>query len=626
MKMKDFLYKAIVVTCVSTAISAAASCTIPASHPENKGCFLSFTLPSPDLEICPSMEGAIYEYADRGEIWITTPELAGMNLTNLIAQFSTASVDAQVTVNGVVQESGVTANDFSGVPLVYEVVEGDTSRQYAVRIDIPVSQRPFPQTVAYKGAHLTSPNINMQIIADYYRDFKKRYILPVKDARQPQKTLSWWDEMYYWEEESWLRENRHMVTVSESHGYGMLLVALMAGSGEYADKNAKADFNAMYRYYDANRSIYGPTLMAWCQNGEYFNSFGEKLEDHLLKLDPLLDFGLKYYGEHENERLAEETRPAYLKNITPHRAAGMDPDSAIDGDFDIAYSLLLADAQWGSNGEINYRARAIAMIRDILQYETRILDEENRVTILLNGDWVMHNSEDKYKISTRLSDFILEEIVEFAEADPVNAGRWQAVYDTCHDIVMDQFENHPGSKVTGLMPDFSTAQFDSNNQLTHFAPADPFYLESEHDGDFYYNACRCPWRLSMSYLVYGDTAWQEYLQHLNNWIYQKTAGDLDKLYAGYYLNGTRIESYTDLCFTAPFGVSAMAGGFTEAQTWLDIHVIHLNSQMMQGDTQGETGNVYFGNVMKMVAYLVNARAWWVPSGGNLSHFNFRGRE
>ena len=37
-------------------------------------------------------------------------------------------------------------------------------------------------------------------------------------------------------------------------------------------------------------------------------------------------------------------------------------DSAFDGDADIAYGLLLAHAQWGSDGSVNYAADASTVI------------------------------------------------------------------------------------------------------------------------------------------------------------------------------------------------------------------------------------------------------------------------
>ena len=51
---------------------------------------------------------------------------------------------------------------------------------------------------------------------------------------------------------------------------------------------------------------------------------------------------------------------AQTKNFTD-----IDGTSATDGDMDIAYSLLLANEQWGSNGKINYLKEAQLMIAAI---------------------------------------------------------------------------------------------------------------------------------------------------------------------------------------------------------------------------------------------------------------------
>lgn len=41
--------------------------------------------------------------------------------------------------------------------------------------------------------------------------------------------------------------------------------------------------------------------------------------------------------------------------------------SATDEDMDIAYALLLADKQWGSDGEINYFAQAKTVINALME-------------------------------------------------------------------------------------------------------------------------------------------------------------------------------------------------------------------------------------------------------------------
>ncbi len=37
-----------------------------------------------------------------------------------------------------------------------------------------------------------------------------------------------------------------------------------------------------------------------------------------------------------------------------------------------------------------------------------------------------------------------------------------------------------------------------------FIPAPANFLESENDGNYYYNSCRMPWRISMDYLINGN--------------------------------------------------------------------------------------------------------------------------
>src|SRR6185295_455732 len=71
--------------------------------------------------------------------------------------------------------------------------------------------------------------------------------------------------------------------------------------------------------------------------------------------------------------------------------------NATDGDLDIAYSLLLADKQWGSTGTIHYLAEATNVIAACL------LTDINRT------QWsVMRGDTGQSDQSTRTSDFLLE--------------------------------------------------------------------------------------------------------------------------------------------------------------------------------------------------------------------------
>ena len=98
------------------------------------------------------------------------------------------------------------------------------------------------------------------------------------------------------------------ITVSEAHGYGMLLTVMMA---DYDDEAQKI-FDGMVRYFQDHPAASDPGLMAWNQI----------------------------------EGCGDSTDP-FRGDV-----------SATDGDLDIAYALLLADQKWGSEGTIDYRSEA----------------------------------------------------------------------------------------------------------------------------------------------------------------------------------------------------------------------------------------------------------------------------
>jgi endo-1,4-beta-D-glucanase Y len=337
------------------------------------------------------------------------------------------------------------------------------------------------------------------------------------------------------------------VTCSEAHGYGMLISVFMAGY----DPRAKADFNALYRFYKAHPSGIEPSLMAWQQ--------------------------VKVGGKIVN---------------APDGA-----DSATDGDLDIAYALLLADKQWGSGGSINYKQAAIASMRGTMR---KVVNQPE--WILKLGDWASNGSA-KYGKATRTSDFMLNHLRVFAAADPAYAGKWNAVFRKTCSIVNHQYTDG-GSSDTGLMPDFMRKA--ANGE---YVPAAANFLESRHDGDYYYNACRTPWRLAMDYLLTGDTSIKDQLMTLNEWIEAKAKAKPGNIRAGYYVkngpNGQSFVNYGELCFECPFAVSAMMS--PEFQPWLNA----LWSSMTQNHPIASED--YYGNTLKMLVMITVSGNWWTPA-------------
>ena len=339
--------------------------------------------------------------------------------------------------------------------------------------------------------------------------------------------------------QKWIKYQSDNTTVSEAMGYGMVIAAYMGD---------KTDFDAMYYY----------TLAHPTENSQYLLAWKQKLQS-----GKMVD----------------------IEGV----------DAATDGDLDVAYALLLADAQWGSSGTINYKARALNVLHAILQYE--VIESE---WILKLGDW---QGNTDYR--TRPSDFMVEHLLVFAEVDTANATKWTNVYDKINTIVNYQY-NTGGSINTGLMGDFYI------KSGSNYVPVSGETLEGPHDGDFGYNSCRTPWRLAMAYITKGDTALLAQQQKQASWISGSDAanGLPTSIKSGYYVkngpNGSAYASSDDLCFTAPFAVNAMLGG-SAGQTWLN----NLWASITGGD-YASTVN-YFNDAIRLQCLIVVSGNWWLPT-------------
>ncbi len=105
---------------------------------------------------------------------------------------------------------------------------------------------------------------------------------------------------------------------------------------------------------------------------------------------------------------------------------------------------------------------------------------------------------------------------------------------------------------TGLLPDFIV----KDKTTGKFVPASENYLESENDGNYYYNSCRTPWRMGMDYLYGKNDNALSFAKTINSFIIRSANSNPENIKAGYKPDGTAVEDYNDLCFTAPFLISA----------------------------------------------------------------------
>jgi endo-1,4-beta-D-glucanase Y len=321
--------------------------------------------------------------------------------------------------------------------------------------------------------------------------------------------------------------------VSEGQGYGMIILSLMAGYDESAHKV----YDGLFHYYKSHPSRNSPHLMAWAQT---------------------------------------------------KRFKDVDGSSATDGDMDIAYSLLLADAQWGSSGAIDYLEESRKMIAAIMEQEIN----QKTFSVLLSN-YVEPDSKDYFDM--RSSDFMP---AHFKEFQAVTKDRnWNKVVDDNYrlfTLLQDKY-----SKEAGLLPDF----IQSVN--TNGRPAYPRYLESGYDGYYNYNACRVPWRIATDFILNGDPRSKIMVQRINRWIRETTRNRPDNISAGYSLGGDDIQSrhFEAMSFIAPFAVSAMVDATN--QVWLNKLWDYITGfDLDQFD--------YYDNSIKMLDMIILSGNYWNP--------------
>lgn len=185
------------------------------------------------------------------------------------------------------------------------------------------------------------------------------------------------------------------LSISEGHGYGMLITVMMADF----DPDAQEIFNGMVSFFRDHPAQSNPGLMAWNQLRTCVNA-GE-------------DVG----GD----------------------------NSATDGDLDIAYALLLADSKWGSRGSVNYRAEALKVISAIKQLEIDPISHFVRI-----GDWVDRIDGGRYAHTTRSSDFMVSHFKAFADVSGDDS--WYFVRNQTYSIIDHIRSSY--SPDTSLIPDF----------------------------------------------------------------------------------------------------------------------------------------------------------------------------
>jgi endoglucanase len=384
------------------------------------------------------------------------------------------------------------------------------------------SLRPFPQHAKYYNGVIIPNHVSQKDLDDnvksFYTQWKNKYL-----KKNPCS-----DSYYIWAENT----GKKLECVSEGQGYGMMIVALMAGY----DTAAQEIFDGMFRYYQEHPSKRSNYLMSWAQTKDCFN---------------------------------------------------FEESSAADGDIDIAFSLLLANAQWPGRGKINYLEEAKKSISAIKAQEI------NPITFnILLSNSIESDSKDYFDM--RSSDFMPSEIKAFRFMDNET---WSNALD--YNYKLFGFLQRTYSKEAGLVPDFI------QDISTRPKPARQYYLESKYDGLYNYNACRVPWRIATDYIVDGDKRAKQFVEPINKWIRETTGDNPDNISAGYTLAGNDLKSrnFEALSFICPFSIAAMVD--KKNQAWLNKLWDYItNFKLKDFD--------YYDNSIKMLNMIILSHNYWTP--------------
>ena len=380
---------------------------------------------------------------------------------------------------------------------------------------------PFPQNIDYYGINPTNATQNSQnnAVKSFYDYWKGKYFRTAATGG------------YYVHGADTDGDGKG---TSESHGYGMVITALMAGY----DQNAKQEFDGLYQFFDAHRSSINDRLMGW-------------------KID------------------STESSGGY--------------SSATDGDMDIAYGLLLADKQWGSDGTIDYKGEAIDMITNGL----KVSDYHSCSKRLVFGDWASQ------KNTTRSSDWMPGHLRAYLDA--TNDQTWSAAISKIYSMidVLNTKNNN-----TGLMPDFvtgSSAAPDHNNANG---------TGESNSGDYFYNAARNPLRIAMDYIHNNNSNAKQASTKVANWAKQQvgSSNNFSNYYSGYTVKGVMLNgaNYNSSVFIAPVVVAASVDSNNQA---------FVNAGWNYIKNAKES---YFEDTVNLLSMLAITGNWWAPnqvSGG-----------
>jgi hypothetical protein len=427
--------------------------------------------------------------------------------------------------------------------------------------------RPFPHHTPAIATRLGTAPISDQQVVAFYENYKdkKKYFRKDKGGR------------FFINNDETDGDQKENLTTSEANGYGMIIEALMAGH----DPDAHVQFDGLYAFAMHHPSKKSALLMRW-----------------RVKRDTI--------DKDEKES-----------------------DSAIDGDLDMAYALLLAEKQWGKTKQFDYGALARKTLNVILKLEV-----DTKGLKLLRGN-AGGSAPGSWAYNTiRLSDFMPAHFRAFYQCTGRKIWmdmllRYHRIYNRVQDQLSPQYHLFPEYLIVNgenfqLIPDnIPYKRLDEEGIIDgHGSKHDK---DNQHGRIYGFNSCRVPWRLMTDYVVNGDPWALECVQKIGAGMRLYTGSDACKLTEVSPLTATGTAAQrerkldkasqnhsADLNVIAPLYLAALFDkGQTEWQKSLSDQLLN-DHPMPCKINDGNADRKYYENTLRLLCLLLASNNYWSP--------------
>ena len=369
------------------------------------------------------------------------------------------------------------------------------------------------------------------------------------------------------------------LTNSETHGYGMMLIALAANMSGAARGDERQIFDRMNALRRVQSSVEQPRspatknyLMSWVV-------VDVESSEPVFEVRSCWDNDIRCWTQGTGILPAHRDIPARFGRS----------NSATDGDMDMAYALLLAYRLWG---DPQYKSDAVDIIGSIKSLNFhRSPGNQHRTNL---GDW--HGRWGQATLSDRTtsrpSDWMPGHFRAFYRATGDNF--WWAAADEVYTLLSQVSDGN-----TGLMPDFVI-----DNPARVVAGTHEAAVAGEHNYyNYSYNSCRVPWRLALDWAHNGTPAAQTQINRISAWLRGATNGDPEDIRSIYRLDGNPVDPdrRASIAFVGPF-TAGMIGDVANQQ-FLNRTYDHL----IERDTRG-----FYNNSLRLLSLFLITGNWRAP--------------